>query len=139
MQVSTAAIGALIFTPTGDLIKTIKLQGVIFTMATIDKINKDIAAAKAKIAELQKKIRTLEAQKIEEENLQIVKLVKTVNLDQKTLTVFLKAYAKGDIVLPDTYKAELEKNDKKEKPETTGEQKPHEQKHAQEGGNNEKK
>ena len=63
MQVSTAAIGALIFTPTGDLIKTIKLQGVIFTMATIDKINKDIAAAKAKIAELQKKIRTLEAQK----------------------------------------------------------------------------
>ena len=108
-------------------------------MATIDKINKDIAAAKAKIAELQKKIRTLEAQKIEEENLQIVKLVKTVNLDQKTLTVFLKAYAKGDIVLPDTYKAELEKNDKKEKPETTGEQKPHEQKHAQEGSNNEKK
>ena len=103
-------------------------------MATIDKINKDIASAKAKIAELQKRIRTLEAQKIEEENLQIVKLVKTVNLDQKTLTVFLKAYAKGDIVLPDTYKAELEKNDKKEKPETTGEQK-----HAQEGGNNEKK
>ena len=88
MQVSTATIGALIFTPMGDLIKTIKLQGVIFTMATIDKINKDIAAAKAKIAELQKKIRTLEAQKIEEENLQIVKLVKTVNLDQKTLTVF---------------------------------------------------
>ena len=78
-------------------------------------------------------------QKIEEENLQIVKLVKTVNLDQKTLTVFLKAYAKGDIVLPDTYKAELEKNDKKEKSETTGEQRPHEQKHAQEGGNNEKK
>lgn len=139
MQASTAVIGALIFTPMGDLIKTIKLQGVIFTMATIDKINKDIAAAKAKIAELQKKIRTLEAQKIEEENLQIVKLVKTVNLDQKTLTVFLKAYAKGDIVLPDTYKAELEKNDKKEKPETTSEQKPHEQKHAQEGGNNEKK
>ena len=32
-----------------------------------------------------------------------------------------------------------EKNDKKEKTETTGEQKPHEQKHAQEGGNNEKK
>ena len=108
-------------------------------MATIDKINKDVAAAKAKIAELQKKIRTLEAQKIEEENLQIVKLVKTVNLDQKTLTVFLKAYAKGDIVLPDTYKAELEKNDKKEKSETTGEQRPHEQKHAQEGGKNEKK
>lgn len=106
-------------------------------MATIDKINKDIASAKAKIAELQKRIRTLEAQKIEEENLQIVKLVKTVNLDQKTLTVFLKAYAKGDITLPDEYKAELEKGNKKA--DNQNEQKPTEQKHAQEGGNNEKK
>lgn len=108
-------------------------------MATIEKINKDIAVAKAKIIELQKKIRTLEAQKIEEENLQIVKLVKTVNLDQNILAVFLKAYAKGDIVLPDAYKAELEKNDKKEKTETTGEQKQNEYKQTQEGGNNEKK
>lgn len=75
---------------------------------TIEKINKDIAAAKTKIADLQKRIRTLEAQKIEEENLQIVKLVKTVNLDTKTLTAFLKAYAKGEITLPEKYKAELE-------------------------------
>ena len=104
-------------------------------MATIEKINKDIAAAKAKIIELQKKIRTLEAQKIEEENLQIVKLVKTVNLDQNMLAVFLKAYAKGDITLPDEYKAELEKGNKKA--ENQNEQKPAEQK--QEGGNNEKK
>lgn len=101
-------------------------------MATIEKINKDIASAKAKIAELQKRIRTLEAQKIEEENLQIVKLVKTVNLDQKTLTVFLKAYAKGDITLPDEYKAELEKSNKKAEKQEQTEQ-------AQEGGNNEKK
>lgn len=102
-------------------------------MATIEKINKDIASAKAKIAELQKRIRTLEAQKIEEENLQIVKLVKTVNLDQKTLTVFLKAYAKGDITLPDEYKAELEKGNKKTEKQEQNEQQ------AQEGGNNEKK
>lgn len=102
-------------------------------MATIEKINKDIASAKAKIAELQKRIRTLEAQKIEEENLQIVKLVKTVNLDQKTLTVFLKAYAKGDITLPDEYKAELEKSNKKAEKQEQNEQQ------AQEGGNNEKK
>lgn len=76
-------------------------------MPTIEKITKDIQTAKNKIAELQKKIRTLEAQKVEEENLQIVKLVKTVNLDNKTLTAFLKAYAKGDITLPDEYMAEL--------------------------------
>lgn len=76
-------------------------------MPTIEKITKDIQTAKNKIAELQKKIRTLEAQKVEEENLQIVKLVKTVILDNKTLTAFLKAYAKGDITLPDEYMAEL--------------------------------
>ena len=89
-------------------------------MATIEKINKDIASARAKIAELQKRIRTLEAQKIEEENLQIVKLVKTVNLDRKTLTVFLKAYAKGEISIPDKYKAELETES--EQAENTDEQ-----------------
>ena len=84
-------------------------------MATIEKIEKDIIKTKEKIAELQKKVRTLETQKIEEENLQIVKLVKTVNLDNKTLTVFLKAYAKGDIVLPEEYAEELdEQNNEQE-------------------------
>ena len=84
-------------------------------MATIEKIEKDIIKTKEKLAELQKKVRTLETQKIEEENLQIVKLVKTVNLDNKTLTAFLKAYAKGDIVLPEEYAAELdEQNNEQE-------------------------
>ena len=77
-------------------------------MATVKKITKDIQTAKNKIAELQKKIRTLEAQKVEEENLQIVKLVKTVNIDNKTLTALLKAYATGEFELPEKYKAELE-------------------------------
>lgn len=84
-------------------------------MPTIEKITKDIQTAKNKIAELQKKIRTLEAQKVEEENLQIVKLVKTVNLDNKTLTAFLKAYAKGDITLPDEYMAELQEDNQNQK------------------------
>lgn len=86
-------------------------------MPTIEKITKDIQTAKNKIAELQKKIRTLEAQKVEEENLQIVKLVKTVNLDNKTLTAFLKAYAKGDITLPDEYMAELQADNQNQKQE----------------------
>ena len=59
-------------------------------MATVTKIDKDITAAKAKIAELQKKIRELETKRVEAENLQIVKLVKTVNIDNKTLTALLK-------------------------------------------------
>lgn len=95
---------------------------------TIEKINKDIASAKAKIADLQKRIRTLEAQKIEEENLQIVKLVKTVNLDTKTLTAFLKAYAKGEIVLPEKYKAELAEQKQTEQAEQKQEDKANEKK-----------
>ena len=47
-------------------------------MATVTKIDKDIAAAKAKITELQKKIRELETKRVEAENLQIVKLVRVI-------------------------------------------------------------
>ena len=43
-------------------------------MATIEKIEKDILKTKEKIAELQKKVRSLETQKVEAENLQIVQL-----------------------------------------------------------------
>ncbi len=68
-------------------------------MATIEKINKDIEKTKEKISELQKKLRSLEAQKAEAENIQIVKMVKAVNMDNKTLTEFLKAYSKGEIKL----------------------------------------
>ena len=60
-------------------------------MATIEKIEKDIIKTKEKIAELQKKVRTLEAQKVEAENLQIVQLVKTVNIDNITLTALLNS------------------------------------------------
>ena len=70
-------------------------------MATVEKIEKDIIRTKEKIAELQKKLRTLEMQRKEAESLE-------VKMDNATLTVFLKAYAKGDIELPEEYKAELE-------------------------------
>lgn len=79
-------------------------------MATIEKIEKDIIKTKEKIAELQKKVRTLEAQKAEAENLQIVQLVKTVNIGNKELTALLKAYAKGEFELPEEYKAELQED-----------------------------
>lgn len=61
-------------------------------MATTEKIRKDIEKNKAKIAELQKKQRGLEAQLVEEENLEIVRMVKAVKMDNKELTAFLKAY-----------------------------------------------
>lgn len=69
-------------------------------MATVDKIRNDIAKTKEKIAELQKKQRSLETQLAEEENLEIVRMVKAVKMDNKELTAFLKAYASGLIALP---------------------------------------
>ena len=70
-------------------------------MATVDKIRNDIAKTKEKIAELQKKQRSLEAQLAEEENLEIVRMVKAVKMDNQELTAFLKAYASGLITLPE--------------------------------------
>ena len=70
-------------------------------MATADKIRNDIAKIKEKITELQKRQRTLESQLSEEENLEIVRMVKAVKMDNKELTAFLKAYASGMISLPE--------------------------------------
>ena len=69
-------------------------------MATTQKIRNDIAKTKEKIAEQQKRLRALEAQLAEEENLEIVRMVKAVKMDNKELTAFLKAYASGMISLP---------------------------------------
>ena len=43
----------------------------------------------------------LEAQLAEEENLEIVRMVKAVHMDNKELTAFLRAYASGMISLPE--------------------------------------
>ncbi len=92
-------------------------------MANIEKIDKDIIRTKEKITELQKKLRTLEAQRKEAESLEVVNLVRAVKMDNATLTLFLKAYAKGDIELPDEYKAELEQqNSENEQEENTDEE-----------------
>ena len=55
-------------------------------MATTQKIRNDIAKTKEKIAEQQKRLRALEAQLAEEENLEIVRMVKAVKMDNKELS-----------------------------------------------------
>ena len=80
-------------------------------MATADKIRNDIAKIKEKITELQKRQRTLESQLSEEENLEIVRMVKAVKMDNKELTAFLKAYASGLIVLPESMTADDENSE----------------------------
>lgn len=76
-------------------------------MATIDKIRGDIAKTKVKIAEQQKRLRELEQKAAEEENLEIVRMVKAVKLENKELSAFLKAYASGLISLPADMQEEL--------------------------------
>ena len=70
-------------------------------MATTEKIRRDIEKVREKITEQQKRLRALEAQLAEEENLEIVLMVKAVNIDIKELTAFLRAYASGMISLPE--------------------------------------
>ena len=50
-------------------------------MATVEKIRKDIEKTKEKIAVQQKRLRELEAQLTEEENLEIVRMVKAVRME----------------------------------------------------------
>jgi septal ring factor EnvC (AmiA/AmiB activator) len=70
-------------------------------MATVEKIRRDLEKNKEKMNEMQKKQRALEAQLAEEENLEIVRMVKAVKMDNQELTAFLKAYASGLITLPE--------------------------------------
>lgn len=71
-------------------------------MALIEKYRNEIEKAKVKIAEQQKRVRELEQKIADEENLEIVRIVKAVKLDRGELAAFLKAYASGEITLPDT-------------------------------------
>ena len=60
-------------------------------MATTKKIRRDIEKVREKITEQQKRLRALEAQLAEEENLEIVRMVKAVHMDNKEPTAFLRA------------------------------------------------
>lgn len=83
-------------------------------MVAIDKILNDIEKTKAKIAEQQKRLRELEQKAAEEENLEIVRMVKAVKLDNKELSAFLKAYASGRISLPEDMQADLNEQEDSE-------------------------
>lgn len=68
--------------------------------AKLERIEKDIAKTRAKIVEYQNRLKDLEARKTEEENAEIVHMVKAVNIDAAQLAAFLSAYANGDLPLP---------------------------------------
>lgn len=59
----------------------------------LDRIEKDIQKTKSKIAEYQKQLRELEAQKTEQENLQIIQLVRGMNMKPEQFAAFLRSGA----------------------------------------------
>ena len=63
-----------------------------WTMANnkIDRINKEIAKTREKITEYQNKLKGLEAQKTEAENLEIVQLVRAMRMTPQELNAMLK-------------------------------------------------
>ena len=64
-------------------------------MATnkLDRIERDIQKTKTKIAELQKQLRELEAAKTGQENLQIVQLVRGLNMTPQEFAAFVRGGA----------------------------------------------
>ena len=95
------AIGNPIFTPMGGYITT-DFERSLFLWQTrnLTVSNGILRKRGRKILEYQKRLKDLEAQKIEEENAQIVQMVKAVHLDGAQLAAFLSAYASGEIALP---------------------------------------
>ena len=59
----------------------------------LDRIEKDIQKTKSKIAEYQKQLRELAAQKTEQENLQIIQLVRGMNMKPEEFAAFLHSGA----------------------------------------------
>ena len=59
----------------------------------LDRIEKDIEKTKGKIAELQKQLRELETAKTEQENLQIVQLVRGLNMTPQEFAAFVRGGA----------------------------------------------
>ena len=75
----------------------------------IDRINKEIAKTREKITEYQNKLKGLEAQKTEAENLEIVQLVRAMRLTPQELNALLTAQS-----MPGMTAAPAEENEQEE-------------------------
>lgn len=66
----------------------------------IDRIDREIAKTREKLTEYQNKLRELEAQKTEAENLQIVQLVRAVRMTPQELNTLLSGGGIPDMGAP---------------------------------------
>lgn len=81
----------------------------------IDRINREIEKTREKITEYQNKLKGLEAQKTEAENLQIVQLVRSMRLSPQELTAMLQNGAiPGMTPAPASYGADNDEQEENE-------------------------
>ena len=80
----------------------------------IDRINREIEKTREKITEYQNKLKGLEAQKTEAENLQIVQLVRSMRLSPQELTSMLSGGAIPGMIPAPTYNDEQEETENEE-------------------------
>ena len=80
----------------------------------IDRIDREIQKTREKITEYQNKLKGLEAQKTEAENLQIVQLVRTMRLTPAELTAMLSGEPIPDIAAVPTDYDEQEDTENEE-------------------------
>ena len=82
-------------------------------MATnkLDRIERDIEKTKNKIAELQKQLRELEAAKTEQENLQIVQLVRGLNMTPEEFAAFVRG---GALQAPPALQPDFEQDEQED-------------------------
>ena len=81
---------------------------LIMAANKLDRIERDIEKTKGKIAELQKQLRELEAAKTEQENMQIVQLVRGLNMTPQEFAAFVRG---GALQAPPAPQPEFEQED----------------------------
>lgn len=83
----------------------------------LEKIEKEMQRTREKISDLQNRLKELGTQKTEQENLQIVSLVRTLNISPAELKAFLQAAAEQpqpSPVLAAAYTTKQENNEDEE-------------------------
>ena len=80
-------------------------------MSKIERIEKEIQKTREKITEYQNRLRGLEAQKTEAENLQIVQLVRSMRLTPQELTAMLSGGTIPGMTAAPVYEADYKEQE----------------------------
>ena len=83
-------------------------------MMKLERIEAEIAKTKETISRQQGRLRELEAQKTEVENLQIVQMVRALRMNPAELSAFLNGTQTASAATPDTHFSRQEDNEHEE-------------------------